>query len=94
MAFIQYFFFMYGLHSLLGNCIKSLQALKYSFLQYPEVRIFTQLGPKILPFNSIIQHLTHFGPTPDMEWLIIYPKKRILESFQWEKFSNILILDY
>ena len=25
------YFFMYGLHLLLGNCIKSLDALKYSF---------------------------------------------------------------
>ena len=24
---------------------------------------------------QIIQHLTHFGPTSDMEWLTHYPKK-------------------
>ena len=29
-----------------------------------------------------------------MEWLIQYPKMGILEQFWWEKFSNILILDW
>ena len=55
----------------------SLHALKYS-LQYPEIRIFTYLVQKYSHEMQITQHLTHFGPTPDMEWLAHYPKKGIL----------------
>ena len=72
------FIFFSGLHLLSGNCITSLHVLKYS-LQYSEVRIFTLLSPKISHETQIIQHLTHFEPTPDIKWLIHYPKKGILK---------------
>ena len=34
-----------------------------------------------IAYAKIIQYLTHFGPTLDMEWLIHYPKRQFWNSF-------------
>ena len=75
MAFSQYLFFYEWPLLTVGH---KFTCTKILFLQYPEVRIFT-LVKKYSHETQIIQHLTHFGPTPDMEWLIHYQKKGILE---------------
>ena len=80
MAFIQYFL-MHGLHLLQRNWITSLHALKYFFLQYAEVGIFTLFVQNYSHETQIIQHLTYFGPTPDMDWPIHYLKKEFWNSF-------------
>ena len=54
-----------------------------------EIRIFYLVQK--YPNNSIFD--THFEPTPDMEWLIHYPKKENFGIVLVGKFSNILILD-
>ena len=79
MAFIHYLFVMYGLHLLLGNCITSLHAVKYSFHNTQKYEYLLYLVQKYSHDTQIIQHCTHLGPTPDMEWLILYPQKGILE---------------
>ena len=70
---------MYGLHLLLGNCIKSLHALKYFFYNTQKLEYLLNLVQNYSHETEIIRHLTHFGPTPDIEWLIHYPKMGILE---------------
>ena len=70
---------MYGLHLLLGNCIKSLDALRHSFYNTQKKEYLLNLVQKYAHETQIIQHLTHFEPTPDIEWPIHYPKMGILE---------------
>ena len=79
MPFIQYLFFMYDLHLLLGNCIKSLHTLKYSFYNAQKYEYLLNLVQKYSHETQIIQHLTQFGPITEIEWLIHYPKLGILE---------------
>ena len=82
-TFIKYFlwflfninFFMYDHHLLLDNCITSLHALKYSFTIPRTKNIYFCLVQKYSHETQIIQHLTYFSPTHDMQWLIHYPKK-------------------
>ena len=69
MDFVQFFFM----------CdITSLHAVKCSFYN-TQKNIF--LVQKYSDETQIIQDLIHFGHTPDMEWLIHYPKKGILVQF-------------
>ena len=70
---------MYGLHLLLSNCIKSLDALKYSFYDTQKQEYLLKLVQKYSHETQIIQHLTHFEPTPDIEWLSHHPKMGISE---------------
>ena len=62
------YFFIYGLHLLLGNCIKSLDALKYSFYNIQKQEYLLNFVQKYSHETQIIQHLTYFGPTLDIEW--------------------------
>ena len=70
---------MYGLHLLLGNCIKSVDALKDSFYNIQKQEYLLNLVQKYFHETQIIQHLTHFEPIPDIKWLIHHPKMGILE---------------
>ena len=85
MASIQYIFFF--------NHYKS-TGTKILFLQYPKVRRFTFLSPKKTHETQIIQHLTYFGPIPDIKWLKHYPKREFWNIFSGKKFSNILIFNW
>ena len=69
---------------------------KKLFLQYLEVKILTLPSPKCSHETKIIQDLTHYGPTPDIQWLIHYYQKRGFgDSFSGKNSVpvNILILD-
>ena len=70
---------MYGPHLLLCNYITSLHVLKCSFHNTQKSEYLLYFIQKYSHETQIIQHLTNFGPTPDMEWLIHYSKKGILE---------------
>ena len=79
MHFIQYLFFYVHLQLLLGNCNTITHSIKYSFHNTQKWEYLLYFVQKYSHKTQKSQHLTHFGPTPDMEWLIHYPKKGIFK---------------